>query len=386
MTGGLPAADFTGRRRLKHAHAKSVMTYSPLLDFIFGTLVGSALALLLLLGLTVGMYFGVGRGRRRSSHGLLWLLCGGVAFTWLMSVMSFNAPWWGLGKTLQFTDARVDAASVVLLDYRNAGGGEDMDPTPHYRVHLLDRRDGRPVFRVLVGSGASLAGLTPTSVVVRRDIGEYVYVDRSTGKVVARLNKDSVGALVPGLAHERGLEWEGGDDATLRLRTQDGRLLWVSVLERTLHTERPQAPAPSLWVVNSGEVRARAPGRAFLGLRDVGDDRRKRVYTQPTYSNPREELYLGGEFVAVGGSSPIAVVRHTTTITRERPLLTGVALRDGAPAWSLPPELLRPASASGEARLVTAPADDGTVFAVAVDTRVLLVDLETGRPLWQRDF
>jgi hypothetical protein len=365
------------------------MTYSPLLDPLFGNLGWSALVLLLLLGLTVGLYLWGTRGRRRQGHGLLWLLCGAVAFTWMMSVMVFNASWWGLGTTLQFTDARVDAASVVLLDYRNAGGDEHTEPTPHYRVHLLDRRDGRPVFRVLVGSGAQLAGLTPTHVVVRRNIGQYVYVDRSTGKVVARLDKDSVGALVPGLAQEGALGWEGADDAAIRLRSQDGRALWVSVLERTLHTQRPEAPAPSPAPVVSGggsEVRVRANGRVLLGLRTVGDDRRKHVYTPAGFANPREEPYLDGEFVAVGGSKPIAVVRHATTTTGERPVLSGVALEDGAPAWTLAADVLRPVSASGEARVVTAPAADGTVLAVAVDTRVLLVDLETGRILWQRDF
>lgn len=365
------------------------MTYSPFLDRIFGTPWGAALVLLLLLGLTVGLYRWIARRRNHKGSGLLWIVGSTVAFIWIMSVMHFNPTWWGFGPTVQFTDARVDAASVVLLDYRNESGGEHDEPTPHYRVHLLDRRDGRPVFRALVGSAARLVGLTPTHVVVRRDVGQYVYVDRNTGKVVARLDKDSVGTLVPGLAQEGVLEWEGADNTAIRLRTQDGRALWVSVLERTVHTERPEAPAPSpAPAVSDGgsEVKASANGRALLGIRATGDDRRKRVYPLADPSDPREEPYLDGQFVAVGGSGPIAVVRHATTITRERPVLTGVSLRDGAPAWTLPSELLRPASASGEARVVTSASLDGTVFAVAVDTRVLLVELETGRVLWQRDF
>ena len=53
---------------------------------------------------------------------------------------------------------------------------------------------------------------------------------------------------------------------------------------------------------------------------------------------------------------------------------------------TLAPEALRPVAASGKATVVTAQAADGTALAVAVDTRVLLVDLETGRLVWQRDF
>lgn len=303
-----------------------------------------------------------------------------------------NPNTWGFGHAVNIETLRTDGNTLVVLDYIMEAGGEGDDPTPMYRVHLVDAATGEKKLRKLAGRGYELIGVGKDAIVLERFNSELLYLDRSDGHEIAYINRETLPGMFPELA--MGIDQMNIDNHAMEIYAVaiNGKAYSVSLADRTIREKTSRAisirdTAGPAFLVEEHEIRDRKqygqPRIIGLHGKDWADKIRLLHAANDSVMNPKLE-FLEGRFIALDGMSRIAYILHYETTEKMKFLVTAVNMDNAQPLWQvrqaalpfetreLPPEI----------RWTFSPAQQG-IF-ISANGTVLLLDGKTGKLKWSQ--
>lgn len=313
------------------------MGYNNLLDTWFSSFWYTGLLILLMLA--VGMYFHRFFLTERKYKFGLGVLYMAVFMLILFSYLYINPKYWGYGNGVEVADLRADKNNVAVMDYVLEAGDETNDPTPHYRVQLLDMKTGEKKCRALIGQNTTLYYLDADEVLLHRYPDELIFADVNTGAIKALFSKETLPEIFPEMKTGIDQFHPNYFETGLVVTCKDGKTYYVDYRTRQI-APKPERnttqPAEGTYRC-SGDVLSRITGGTEmqcmrLSGSSYGDKLRKLKTVRDSVINTQLE-FLDGEFAAAADS--VIIILHFETTEHKHFRLTALTADGKKQLWQM---------------------------------------------------
>lgn len=367
------------------------MGYNKLLDTWFSTFwyTGGLIVVLLATGMYFHRFF---LTERKNKFGLGVLYMAGFMLI-LFSYLFINPKYWGYGNGVEVADLRADKNNVAVMDYILEAGDETNDPTPHYRVQMLDMKTGEKKCRALIGQNTTLYYLDADEVLLHRYPDELVFVDVNSGETKAQFSKETLPQLFPemkvGIDQFHPNYFETG----LSVTCKDGKTYFVDYRTRKIAPQpeknKPQQAEGTYRC--SGDVLSRIiNGSELQCMRLSGNgwnDKLRKLKTVRDSVINTEMDFLDGEFAAAADS--VILIMHYETTEHKNFRLTALSFDGKKQLWQLRQEVMQfeprdiyTHNSLPQMQFAHTPDEPG-VLVFSYNKAVLKIETKTGKVIWR---
>lgn len=369
------------------------MGYNSMLDTWFSSFWYTGILIVVLLG--IGMYFHrfflTGR-KYKFGLGAFYFACFMfILFAWLY----FNPIYWGYGNGVEVAGLRANGNTVAVMDYILEAGDEASEPTPHYRVQMLDMQTGEKKCRTLVGPNAELYYLDATELLLHRYPDELLFIDVQNGAKKATFSKETLPGIFPemkaGIDEFHPNYFENG----LSVTCKDGKSYYVDYRTRKIE-QKPEAnktkPAEgSLRCSDDALVRTEKGSDKYI-MRLTGNgwsDKLKKLKTPDDSLINKELEFLDGKLVAVAAADSVMLILHFETTEHKNFRLSALTLDGKKQLWQFRQEDMQFETRDLYTRdkipvlhFAQATGQPG-VLVFSYNKEVLKIETKTGKVLWR---
>ncbi|TND00503.1 MAG: hypothetical protein FD123_4364 [Bacteroidetes bacterium] len=364
------------------------MTYNPFFDTFFSSF-WYTLGLMALLAVT-GFIFRGPLFVNRKYKGWLGAFYFALTMLLLFLPLFINPNAWGFGPAIDIENIKADDRSAAVFDYILEAGGEGDDPTPMYRVHMIDLKTGEKKFRKLLGPSFELVALTKDAVVAERGNMELVFIDRNDGHELARMNRETLPGLYTELAP--GIDQVNIDryDMTMHVSVITGKHFTISMNDRSISpmTENARSikdtAGPNL-KAEDGSIRERKKYGEPVLLKLEGqswNDKVKKLKSPDDSIINMQLEFLDGKFAGVNEKLQVAFILHYETTKNLHFLLSAVSLDGKKVLWQIKQKDLTVEEREIPALVCTAMAESLDGLLLSANGTVMLIDAATGKVSW----
>lgn len=361
------------------------MNYSPPLDAFFsspylsfGTIFG-----LVILGFIFRKPLFINR-KNKTALGFLYF---GVFLAGIFTILIFNPMYFGYGKPIGMKQALVNGNSVFILDYRLMAGGEGDDPTPFYRVHVVDVKSGEKKRRFLVGDNAEILFVNGNEIVVRK-VNEPYFYNAETGKLNCSWTAETLPALYPEL--KTGVDQLQLSGSTFTVTSKDGRQWMLNMMDHTITSAENLAAAWKSISIDPQEFFAKDDGfykmkpdgmdQEFISLSgNDGNDKRKQLRNASDSLLNKDLYFVEGIPLAASEKAGALVILHYTTTDKMNFILTAFSLDGKKQLWEFEQKNIHPNTTDSPTETCWAYDKNSGLLIFCMEDEVMAVNIGDGK-------
>lgn len=367
------------------------MDYFAPLDVLFSS---GWLSFGVLFGLAaLGLLFRKPLFYNRKNKGWLGFLYAALFMGGLFTILIFNPTYFGYGKSIGMKQAMIEGNGLYILDYRLQAGGEGDDPTPYYRVHVVDLKSGEKKKRFLIGPSADILFVNGKEIVVE-EYGKPHFYNAETGKLISAWSEETLPELYPEL--KPGVAQMQRYDEWVKVTSKDGQQ-WV--LNMRDHKITSQENLPSSWQNtkgNSHPLEATEDGflRETDGQKDYAssislegktyDDRRKQLRNSSDSLLNKELFFVEGRPVAVSEKDNVLIILHYETTDKMNFIITGVSLDAKKKIWELRQTTLHPNGDDTPTETCWTSDIASGILIFCAEDEVITIRMKDGEIFWEK--